>query len=84
MSIQVLQRAVWDGRPINQADFIRLRKQKDGCELEAIVELWTHRFGWHLEVNGGDFQLSQECRTQHEVLDAVEHWKAALLEKGWR
>ena len=55
MSIQVLQRFVWDGRPINQAEFIRLQK------LQLLID--------------GDFQRSQVCRTQDDVLDTVDEWR---------
>lgn len=84
MPLHVLQRAVWDGVPKKQADFLRLRKEKNGRELVAVAELWTHRFGWELQlILDGEFQRSQVCRSQDEVLDTVDQWKAALLEKGW-
>jgi hypothetical protein len=31
----------------------------------------------------GSLQRSQVCRTQDEVLDTTEQWKAAMIEKGW-
>jgi hypothetical protein len=31
----------------------------------------------------GSLQRSQVCRSQDEVLDTADQWKAAMLEKGW-
>ena len=41
VSVQVLQRTIWDGIPKKQADFVPLRKAKDSRELEAVAELWN-------------------------------------------
>jgi hypothetical protein len=36
-----------------------------------------------LSVNAS-LQRSEVCRSQDEVLDLTERWRAALIEKGWR
>jgi hypothetical protein len=35
-----------------------------------------------LEVDG-DLQRSAVCRSPDEILDTMEQWKAAMIEKGW-
>ena len=50
---------------------------------KASCELWTHVLGWELRlVASGELLRSQVCRTQEEVFDTFEQWKAAMLEKG--
>jgi hypothetical protein len=40
--------------------------------------------GWELRLTAGDeFLQSKVCKTEDEVLETGEQWKAALLEKGW-
>ena len=31
----------------------------------------------------GNLQRSQVCRTQEEILNLTESWKAALIGRGW-
>jgi hypothetical protein len=49
-----------------------------------VCELWSHEFGWELRlvVDGGELIRSQVCRSQDEVLDVTEQWKAAMVGKG--
>jgi hypothetical protein len=49
-----------------------------------VCELWSHEFGWELRlvVDGGELTRSQVCRSQDEVLDVTEQWKAAMVGKG--
>jgi hypothetical protein len=35
-----------------------------------------------LEING-NLQRSEVCRTQDDVLDRSEQWKAAMMDEGW-
>jgi len=44
-----------------------------------------NRFNWYGEPkNLGDTlrQMAQVCRTQDEVLETSDQWKAAMIEKG--
>jgi hypothetical protein len=52
---------------------------------QAVCELWSHQLGWELRlvVDGGDFRRSEVCRSQDEVLDVTEQWKAAMVGRGW-
>lgn len=81
MTLQVLQRGEWYGRPRKMADTFIVKK---GSRV-ATCELWSHQFGWELRlvIAGDELPRTQVCRTQDEVLDCFEGWKAALLEKGW-
>jgi hypothetical protein len=59
---------------------IRLR-QGARSRLRALVA----QFGWELRlmIDGGILQRSQVCRSNEEVLDIQELWKAAMVGKGW-
>jgi len=82
--VDVLQRANWYGEPTNLGDTFRVHKQKCGHQLEAACRLVTHALGWELRLEvAGSLQRSQVCRSQDEVLDTSEQWKAAMMEKGW-
>jgi hypothetical protein len=62
----------------------RLHKDRCGRQLEAACRLVTHQLGWELRLEiAGSLQRSQVCRTQDEVLDTAEQWKAALIENDW-
>jgi hypothetical protein len=82
--IQVLQRTDWGGEPYAVGDLFRLHKNQSGRQLEAACRLVTHQLGWELRLEiGGGLQRSQVCRSQDEVLDTSDEWKAAMIEKGW-
>jgi len=52
----------------------------------AIVwQLWSHQLGWELRlvIDGGELTRSQVCRSNDEILDAQEQWKAAMVGKEW-
>lgn len=84
MTLQILQREFWSGRPVKQGDALRLRKTKDGRERTALGELWSHQLGWELRLLvDGEFVQSRVCRAQDEVFDTADAWKAALIDKGW-
>ena len=84
MSAQVLQRPDWYGEPKNLGDSFRLHKDRCGQQLEAACRLVTHALGWELRLEvAGSLQRSHVCRSQDEVLDVSEQWKAAMVEKGW-
>ena len=76
----VLQRFKWNGEPRQIGTCWRFRKSK----RKAQCELWSHIVGWELRlIASGELLQSQVCRTQEEVFDTFEQWKAAMLEKGW-
>jgi CheY-like chemotaxis protein len=53
----------------------------------ARCELRTHTLGWELRLTGAareGFELSQVCRTEGEVLETADQWKARLIVKGWQ
>jgi hypothetical protein len=51
--------------------------------LRRFAELWTHRFGWELQlIIDGEFQRSQVCRTQDEVLDTGRPMEGRVVRKG--
>jgi hypothetical protein len=53
--------------------------------LTAECALWTNPLGWELRlVSGKELLQSAVCRSQDEVFDTTEKWKAAMMEKGWR
>lgn len=63
-----------------QGETFRLTK---GAKV-AECELWSHQLGWELRLMaGGQFLQSQVCRTQDEVLDTSDAWKAGMAPKGW-
>ena len=80
-----LQRSSWDGHPVPLGTGFELHKPKGDRELYAVCSLQTDKFGWEvvLEVNGL-MSRSQVCRSRDEVLDLCEHWRAVMVESGWR
>ncbi len=85
MSIHVLHRRDWDGQPVTVGDAFRLHKARAGRQLEAACHVVTHALGWELRLDvEGSLQRSQVCRTQDDVLDTSEQWKAAMIAKGWQ
>jgi hypothetical protein len=84
MPPDVLQRPAWTGEPKVLGDTFRVHKDRGGQLLEAACRLVTHQLGWELRLEmAGSLQRSQVCRTQDDVLDTTEPWKAAMVEKGW-
>jgi hypothetical protein len=62
-----------DGASKKQGNILWLSKQTGTRTREAVLELWTHRFGWELQLLvDGEFLRSHVCRTQDEVLDTIE------------
>ncbi|HVL65787.1 MAG TPA: hypothetical protein VM364_00865 [Vicinamibacterales bacterium] len=80
MAMQVLQRPDWHGEPLDQGEYFRLVKG----ERTAVCRLFTHQFGWELRLEtSGDVRRTQVCRSQEDVFDTAERWKAAALALGW-
>ena len=81
MPLQVLQRPDWHGEPRNLGDAFRLHKGK----RQAVCELWSHQLGWELRlIAAGDVLATKVCRSQEDVFDTYDTWRAAMMEKGWR
>lgn len=80
--MQFLQRSNWHGSPVDLGEVFIVKKNR----REATCKLRTHQFGWELLLFIGaqaEVVQSQVCRSQDEVLDTSEQWKAAMIEKGW-
>ena len=75
------QRDYWIGEQTELGDAWTLRKG----EKTARCFLMSHLFGWELRlvVMPDDFLRSQVCRSNDEILDTQEQWKAAMVGKGW-
>ena len=77
----VLQRYDWHGGTRPLGDLFVVHKGR----REACCALTTHVLGWELRLSAGnDFLQSKVCKTQDEVLETAEAWKAVLIEKGWQ
>ena len=75
----VLQRYNWNGESRQLGSCWRMHTNKRNAECE----LWTHILGWELRlIVSGELLQSQVCRTQEEVFDTFEQWKAAMLWEG--
>ena len=84
LTMSALYREHFDG-PVDLGEGFRLHKDRAGRQLEAICWLRTHQLGWEMVLNvNGNLQRSEVCRSQDEVLDRTEQWKAALVGRGWR
>jgi hypothetical protein len=82
--MNTLRRELWPGYPVALGEGFRLRKDRGGREFVAVCSLRAHELGWELVLDvGGELQRSEVCRTQDQVLDLTEKWKAALLARGW-
>jgi hypothetical protein len=82
MPLQVLQRPHWHGTPVALGELFILHKNRRGAK--AII--FTHQLGWEVRLLIGaqaEVVQTQVCRTQDEVFDCGEQWKAAMVEKGW-
>jgi hypothetical protein len=80
------QREIWNGPPKRLPDAFRLTKPKGDRVLSAVCEVWTHPFGWELRliIGGHGMHMTSVVQSDGEMHAAVETWKVALLEKGWR
>lgn len=82
MPPEVLQRFVWTGEPRDLGDLFTLEKSG----RRAVCKLISHQFGWECRLFIGQQEevvQTQVCRTEADVFDTTENWKAAFQEKGW-
>jgi hypothetical protein len=53
-------------------------------QLKLRCALATHRLGWELRLTAGaNFLRSQVCKTEQEVFETHEGWRAEAIAKGW-
>jgi hypothetical protein len=62
-----------------------MTKPKGDHALTAVCEVWTHPFGWELRlmIDGDGMKMTSVVRSAREMLESLEKWKAAMIEKGW-
>ena len=80
MSTHILQRESLGRHPVELGDAWTLQK---GSKQPRCV-LVSHPFGRELRLMVGELLRSQVCRTQDEILNTQESWKAAMTDRGWR
>ena len=77
----VSQRSDWYGEQQQLSPAWTLRKGSKA----AKCAVWSHQFGWELRlIAGPELVQSQVCRSETELIETQEQWKAAILEKGWQ
>ena len=53
-------------------------------QLKLRCALATHRLGWELRLTAGaNFLRSQVCKSEREVFETSDAWKAEAITKGW-
>ena len=77
MTQQVLQRAIWDGTPREEAEWWTVKKG----QRRAVCRMFSHEL--RLEVSR-ELVSSQVCRTDDDVLKCQESWRARLEPEGWK
>jgi hypothetical protein len=85
MPSEVLQREFWRGNLFRSAPAGLVTNPSAARREKPSASLWSHQVGWELRlmIDGGILQRSQVCRSNDEVLDTQEQWKAAMVGKGW-
>jgi hypothetical protein len=71
-------REFFDGPAFTGAAF---RLETKGHLAECLS--YTHVLGWELRLEVGSLFRTQVCRSQDELLDTAEKWRAGLVSKGW-
>jgi len=80
MAVEVLQRERWSGDPTPAGRQVPTTQDRKSAECQ----LWSHQLRWELWlIAAGEFLQSQVCRSQDEVFDTSDQWKAAMVAKGW-
>jgi hypothetical protein len=52
--------------------------------LTMKCSLSTHKLGWELKLTAGaSFSRVQVCRSETEVYDTADKWKAEAMAQGW-
>ena len=77
---RVIQRSIWNGRPIEEASWWTLRKD----DRVATCRMFSHEFGHELRLDiDGEVLFTEVCRSDEEIVSCQEKWRAALELKGW-
>lgn len=83
MNGSVFQRDRYDGVAREIAVWWTLCRE--ATKGEAACRMFTHIFGHELRLDvRGQLVESQVCRTDAEVLEHQERWRAGLEAKGWK
>ena len=84
MPVQVFRRDARYGEAKELGHLFRVQKTRGDRAFNGVCRLMSHELGWELRPEiDGDLQRSAVCRSQDEILDTIEQWKAAMIEKGW-
>ena len=51
--------------------------------LTMRCALATHSLGWELRLIAGSFLRVHVCKTETEVFDTADAWRAEAIAKGW-
>ena len=73
----------WNSTPKELGDLFILHKNR----RTARAVICTSQWGWEMQLLVGsqlEVVQTQVCRSQDEVFDTGEQWRAAMIEKGWR
>jgi hypothetical protein len=74
----VSQRPDWYGEQQRLSPAWTLHKGRKA----AKCVVWSHQFGWELRlIVGTELIQSQVCRSQPELIEVQEQWRAAMLAK---
>ena len=85
MPVEVFRRDEWCGEAKELGHLFRVQKTRGDRAFKGVCRLMSHELGWELRLEiDGDLQRSVVCRSQDEILDTQESWKAAMMERGWR
>lgn len=72
------------GETPDHVECFRVHRDRCGRQLEGICSFRAHHLGWELVLNvNGSLQRSEVCRSQDDLLDTCERWRAAMIEQGW-
>ena len=53
-------------------------------QLKLRCALATHRLGWELRLTAGaNFLRSRVCKSEKEVFETHQAWRAEAIAKGW-
>jgi hypothetical protein len=79
-----LQRAVWNGYPVQLGIVWTLKKRQH----VAQCVVFSHQFGWELRLEVGELFRTQVCRSTGEIITVQDSWKGRDAREGvgleWR
>lgn len=78
--MNVIQRSIWTGTPVEEAIWWTLRKG----DHVSVCRMFSHELGHELRLDvAGEPMFTKVCRSDAEILDCQEAWRAGLEAKGW-